>query len=92
MAGQAQGRTYGAIPFANSTIGGFGWSSLRPGRLTPGKTLYQLRKGLGGPRNRSGWVRKIFTTPELHPRTVQPIENRYSCYATPATTFRQMHI
>jgi hypothetical protein len=36
-----------------------GWSTPRPGQLTPGKTRYPLYSWLGGPQGRSGRVRKI---------------------------------
>ena len=39
---------------------GGGWSTPRPGRFTPWKeTRYPLYRRLGGPRRRSGRVRKI---------------------------------
>jgi hypothetical protein len=53
------------------------WSTPRPGRFTPGKqTRYLLYRGLDGPQGRA----------ERHstPRTVQPVESRYTDWAIPA--------
>jgi rRNA maturation protein Nop10 len=62
-----------------SALDGGGWSTPRPGRLTPGKeTRYALYRRLGGPQGRSGRVRKISTPPGFDPRTVQPVASRYN--------------
>jgi len=59
------------------------WSASRPGRsLPPGKTRYSLYRRLDGPQGRYGQVRKIFFPPGFDPRTVQPVANRYTNYAT----------
>ena len=42
-----------------SALDGGGWSTPRPGRLTPGKNRYPLYRRLGGPQGRSVRVRKI---------------------------------
>ena len=55
-----------------------GWSGLRPGRFTPGKTWYPLYRRLGGPQGQSGPVRKISPPPGFDPRTVQPVVSRYT--------------
>jgi len=54
------------------------WSATRPGRtLPPGKTRYPLYWRLGGPQGRS--ERAVnFAAPEFNPRTVQPLESRYT--------------
>ena len=58
-------------------------SATRPGRtLPPGKTRYPLYRRLGGPQGWSGLVRKISPSPRFDPRTVQPIDSRYTDYAT----------
>ena len=49
-----------------------------PAALPPGKTRYPLYRRLGGPRGRSGQVRKISPPPEFDPRTVQPVASRYA--------------
>ena len=61
-------------------------STSRPGRfLPPGKTGYPLYRRLAGPQGRSGQVRKISPPPGFDPRTVQPVANRYTDYATRPT-------
>jgi hypothetical protein len=42
----------------------------------PGKTRYPLYRKLGGPKERSGQVRKFSPLPGFDPRTVQPIASR----------------
>jgi hypothetical protein len=51
------------------------------GGLPPGKTRYPLYRRLGGPQGQSGQVRKISPPPGVDPRTVQPVESRYTDYA-----------
>ena len=41
---------------------------------------YQLFRRLGGPRSRSGQVRKISTKPGFDPRTFENVVNRYTDY------------
>jgi hypothetical protein len=61
-----------------------GWSTPRPGRFTAGKeTRYPLYRRLGGPQGQSGWVRKISPPPGFDPRTVQPVESRYTELSRP---------
>ena len=61
-------------------------SASRPGRsLPPGKTRYPLYRRLGGPKGRSGQVRKISSPPGFDSRTVQPVASRYTHYATRPT-------
>jgi hypothetical protein len=61
-------------------------SASRPGRsLPPGKTRYPLYRRLGGPQDRSGQVRKISLTPGFNSRTVQPVANHYTDWATQPT-------
>jgi hypothetical protein len=43
-----------------------------------------LNRGLGGPQDRSGRVRKISPPPRFDPRTVQPVASRYTDRAIPA--------
>src|SRR5215475_8325866 len=53
-------------------------SASGPGRsLPPGKTQYPLYRRLGGPKGRSGQVRKISLPLGFDPRTVQPVASRY---------------
>ena len=58
-----------------------------PAVLPPGKTRYPLYRRLGGSQGRSGRVRKISPSPGFDPRTVQPVESRYTNWAIP--THRQ---
>jgi hypothetical protein len=44
--------------------------------LPPGNTRYSLYKRLGGPKGRSGEVRKNSPLPGFDPRTVQPVASR----------------
>jgi hypothetical protein len=54
----------------NSGLDGGGWSTPRPGRLTPRKeTCYSLYRRLGGPQGHSGRVQKIFSPPAFDPDT-----------------------
>ena len=54
-----------------------------PAVLPPGKTRYQIYRGLGGTLGRYGQVRKISPTPGFEPRTVQPVPSRYTDCAIP---------
>ena len=68
-------------------------SASRPGRSLPlGETRYPLNRRLGGPKGRSGQVRKISQPPGFDPRTVQPVAIRYTDYATrpPQTLTRKL--
>ena len=55
-----------------------------PAALPPGKTRYQLYRGLGWPQGRCGRVWKILPTSGFDPRTVQPVASRYTDWAIPA--------
>jgi hypothetical protein len=75
-----------------SALEGGEWSAARPGRtLPPGKTRYQLYRGLGGSQGRYGQVRKISPPPGFDLRTVQPVVSRYNDWAT-RPTFRIIHM
>jgi hypothetical protein len=54
-------------------VGGQGHA---PAALLSGKTQYPLYRRLGGPQDRSGQVRKIFSPPGFNPRTVQFVASR----------------
>jgi len=54
---------------------------LAPAALPPGKTRYPLYRGLGGPQDRSGGVRKMSLPRGFDARTVQPVASRYTDYA-----------
>jgi hypothetical protein len=49
-----------------------------PAALPPGRTRYPLYRRLGGPKVRSGRVRKISPPPGFDPRSVQPVASRYT--------------
>jgi hypothetical protein len=51
---------------------GVGGQHLAPAVLSPGNTRYPLYRRLGGPQDRSGWVRNISPTPGFDPWIVQP--------------------
>ena len=55
-----------------------------PVTLPPEKTRYTLYTRLGGLQVPPGWVRKISSPPGFDPRTVQPVESRYTDWAIPA--------
>jgi len=58
-----------------------GGESHAPAALPPGKeTRYPLYSRLGGPQGRSGRVWKISSPTGFDPRTVQPVESRYTDY------------
>ena len=60
-----------------------------PAVLPPGKARYPLYRGLRGPQDRSGRVRKISPPPEFILRTVQPIASRYTDWAIAASFLLQ---
>ena len=66
---------------------GVGGQHHTPAALPPGKTQYPLHKRLGGPQGRSGRVGKISPPPGFDPRTVQPVESRYTDWAIPAADY-----
>jgi hypothetical protein len=55
-----------------------------PAALPPGMTRYPLYRRLGGPKGRSGRVRKISPPPAFDPQTVQPVASRYTDWAIAA--------
>jgi hypothetical protein len=55
---------------------GVGGQHHAPAALPPGKTRYLLYRRLGGPKGKSGRVRKISLPPGFDPGTVQPIARR----------------
>ena len=57
---------------------GVGGQRHAPAALPPRKTLYPLRRMLGGPKGQSGSVRKISPSPGFDPQTVQPVASRYT--------------
>ena len=63
---------------------GVGGQHHAPTALPPAKTRYPMYRGLGGPHNRCGQVRKISPPPGFDPRTVQPVASRYTDWAIPA--------
>ena len=60
---------------------GMGGQHHAPAALPPGKTRYPLYRRLGGPKGRSGRVRKISPPLWFDPRTVQPVASRYTDWA-----------
>jgi hypothetical protein len=67
-----------------SALDGVGGQRHAPAALPPWKTRYPLYRRLGGPQDRSGRVQKISPPPRFDPRTVQPVESRYTDWAIPA--------
>ena len=55
-----------------------GSSTLRPVRLTPGKDRYLSCRRPGGPQDRSGRVRKVWSPPGFDSRTAQNLESHYA--------------
>ena len=72
-----------ALPFHDHGTRRSEGSASRPGRfLLPTKTRYPFYRRLGGPRGRSGEVRKISPPPGFDPRIVEPVASRYTDWAT----------
>jgi hypothetical protein len=61
-----------------SALDGVGGKRHAPAALPPGQTRYQLYRRLGGPEGRSGRVQKISPQLEFDPRTVHPVDSRYT--------------
>jgi hypothetical protein len=57
-------------------LDGMGGQRHAPAALPPGKTRYPLYRRLGGPKGRSGQVRKFSLLSEFDPRTAQPVASR----------------
>jgi hypothetical protein len=64
--------------FVTSALEGVGGQHHAPAALPTGKTRYPLYRRLGGPQGRYGRVRKISSSMEFDPRTVQPVASRYT--------------
>ena len=63
------------------------WSAARPGRtLPPGKTRYPFYRRLGEPHRRSERAENLVPT-GIRYRTVQPVVNRYTDWATWPTDY-----
>jgi len=69
-------KRYGSTYSLTSAPDEVGGQRHTPAALPPGKNRYPLYRGLGGPRGRSGRVRKIFPPPGFDPRTIQPVASR----------------
>jgi hypothetical protein len=79
----SESRDIALLCFWTSALEGGEGSASRPGRfLLPGKTRYPLYRRVSGPQGRSGQVRKISPPPGFDPRTVQPVDSRYTVWAT----------
>ena len=76
-------KSYSCTLSLSSAQDGGGCSTYAPAALPPGKNGYPLYRRLGGPKGRSGQVRKISPLPAFDPRTVQPVASRYTVYAIP---------
>ena len=71
---------YSSTLSSTSTLGGGGWLTQSPGRLTPGKgTRHPMCRRVGGPQGRSGWLRKISFSPGLD----TPVASRCTDHAVP---------
>jgi hypothetical protein len=66
---------------------GVGGQGQAPAALPPGNTRYPLYRRLGGPRGRSGRVRKILLPPGFDPQTVQLVASRYTDWAIAANFY-----
>jgi hypothetical protein len=72
-------------PFSIPALGGCGLWALRFGHFTPGNEIrYPFYRKLCGPRNRSGWIRKISPPPSFEARIVHPVANLCTDCAVPA--------
>jgi hypothetical protein len=68
-----------------------GWTTTHTVCFTLGKeTQHSLYRGLGGPRGRSGTVRKTSPPPGFEPRTAQYVVTRHTKYAMSAATDRNV--
>jgi hypothetical protein len=76
--------TYSSTLSLTSALDVVGGQCHAPAFLPPGMTLYPLYRGLGGPKSRSGRVRKISLPPEFDPETVQSVTNSYTDCPIPA--------
>jgi hypothetical protein len=69
---------YSSTLSLTSALDGVGGLRHALATLSPGKTRYPLYRRLGGPQSWCGEVRKISPPPGFDPRTVQPVESRYT--------------
>ena len=76
--GPEGGFRYSSTLSLTSALGGVGGQRHASAALPPGKTGYLLYRRLGGPRSRSGQVRKISPLPGFDPRAVRPVASRYT--------------
>jgi hypothetical protein len=77
--GPEEEKRYSSTLSLTSALAGGGRSTPRPGRLTPGKeNRYPLYRRLGGPKGRTGRVRKISPPPGFDAGTIQPVARRYT--------------
>ena len=68
-----------------SVLDGVGGQRYAPAALPRGReTQYPLHSSLGGPRSRSGRMRKVSSPPGFDPLTFQPLTGRYTDCAVPA--------
>ena len=72
------------VPWHQMGVGG---QHHAPAALPLGKTRYPLYRRLGGPRSRSGYVRKISPPPGFDPRTFQPVASCYTDYTISTPEF-----
>ena len=72
-------KSYSSTLSLTSALDWGGWSTPHPGRFTLGKDPYPLYRILGGPKDRSGRVRKISPPPPgFDPQTVQTVASLYT--------------
>jgi hypothetical protein len=68
-------------PIRNPALERGMWSAPRSGCFTPGKTWYPSYRTLGGPRGPVCTARKMSPPLRFDPRTVQPVQSRYTNWA-----------
>ena len=69
---------FSSTPSLTSTLDGVGGQRHAPTALPQAKTRYPMYERLGGAQGQSGQVRKTSPTQGFDPRTVQPVESRYT--------------
>lgn len=73
------------VPILDPALGNHQWSAPHPAHFTPKKEMmYPSYRGLGGPRNWSGWVCKISSALTFKPRNIQPLASHYTDFAIPS--------
>jgi len=75
-----EGEKYSSTLSLTSALDGMSDQCHAPASLPPGKTWYPLYRRLGGPQSRSGQGRKISSSLEFDPRTVQSVASRYTVW------------